>query len=161
MIPPPISLPGARQYGALLLNDGKTIYFSSDREGGYGDLDNYYSERKGDQWGEPVNFGPQINTPDQDADMAVSKDGNVIIFPSKRSDSINGSTDLYITRKVNNGWSPPENLGPRINTPETDTCPWLTYDGQTLYLHSEWDGLLFGKKGPMSTWAFRYPKGFH
>ena len=103
MIPPPISLPGARQYGALLLNDGKTIYFSSDREGGYGDLDNYYSERKGDQWGEPVNFGPQINTPDQDADMAVSKDGNVIIFPSKRSDSINGSTDLYITRKVNNG----------------------------------------------------------
>ena len=71
-----------------------------------------------------MNLGPVINTAEDEAHMTVSRDGYVIVFPAKRADSINGSTDLYISHKVNVAWSPIQNLGPRISTPGTDTCPW-------------------------------------
>jgi hypothetical protein len=161
LVPAPVSLPGALQFGVSLSRDQKRLYFSSNRKGGYGGFDHYYSDRKGDQWGEPVNLGPVINTAENEADMTVSRDGNAIIFPAKRSDSINGSTDLYISHNVNGAWSPIQNLGPRINTPGTDTCPWLGYDGETLYVSSNWDGLVAGQKNSvMSIWQFRYPAGF-
>lgn len=102
-----------------------------------------------------MNLGPVINTAEDEADLTVSSDGNFIIFPAKRPESINGSTDLYMSRKGNAGWLPLENLGPRIETLGTDTCPWLGYDGQTLYVSSDWDALVKGKKGSMSIWEFR------
>lgn len=113
------------EFGALLSRDGNRLYFASNRAGGHGGLDLYYSERRGEQWLEPVNLGPVINTAENEVDLALSRDGKAIIFPAKRADSIGGSTDLYISRWANNAWSPIENLGPRINTAATDTCPWL------------------------------------
>ncbi len=43
--------------------DSRYIYFSSDRRGGEGGLDLWYSERqRNGEWGDPVNMGDQINT---------------------------------------------------------------------------------------------------
>ena len=159
-IGPPVSPPDTIEYGALFSRDGNRLYFASNREGGYGGMDLYFSDRTGDSWSQPVNLGPVINTSETEADMALSRDGQTIIFPSKRADSIAGSTDLYVTRRVNGAWSPVENLGPRINTPGTDTCPWLGHDGHTLYLNTDWDGLVQGEKGPLLVWKIHYSKGF-
>ncbi len=157
---PPVSPPDTIEYGALLSRDGARMYFASNREGGHGGMDLYYSDRTGDKWSQPVNLGPVINTTENEADMALSRDGKTIIFPSKRADSIAGSTDLYVSRSENGAWSPVENLGPRVNTSGTDTCPWLGYDGHTLYLNTDWDGLVPGEKGPMLVWKIHYSEGF-
>ena len=156
----PASPPDTVEFGAVISRDGKTLYFSSNREGGHGGMDLYSSQLSGGKWSQPVNFGPAVNTKENEVDAALSRDGNAIIFPSKQADSIAGSTDLYITRRVNGAWSPIENLGPRINTPGTDTCPWLGHDGHTLYLNSDWDGLVPGEKGPLLVWKIHYSKGF-
>ncbi len=49
---------------ASLSPDGNTLYFTSDRQGGFGGMDIYISRRnlQGD-WGAAVNAGPLINTP--------------------------------------------------------------------------------------------------
>ena len=92
--------------------------------------------------------------------MTLSRDGKVIIFPTNRSDLIEGSTDLYVSRLTEGAWSPIQNLGPEINSPGTDTCPWLGYDGTSLYLNSDWD-FASGKKGDSSlVWKVSNSKGF-
>ncbi len=159
-IGPPASPPDTLEFGAVMSGDGKTLYFASNREGGHGALDLYSSQLNGGKWSVPVNLGPAVNTKESEVDAALSRDGNAIVFPAKRADSIADSTDLYITRRVNGAWSPIENLGPRVNTPGTDTCPWLGHDGHTLYLNSDWDGLVPGEKGPLLVWKIHYSKGF-
>jgi len=94
-----------------------------------------------------VNLGPEVNTKQDEIDMTVGVDGDLLIFPAHREDSIEGSHDLYLSRRVDALWSKPINLGPRINTPGNDTCPWLAYDGHTLSLDSDWEGLVGGWKG--------------
>lgn len=42
--------------------DGKLLVFASDRNGGYGGFDLWYSQRTDTGWGEPKNFGDRINT---------------------------------------------------------------------------------------------------
>ncbi len=162
-IGPPVSPRTSVEFGTVLSRDGKRLYFSSNRQGGFGGQDFYYSDRIGDDWmswSDPVNLGPAVNTKDDEVDLAVSRDEQTIIFPAKKPDSINNSTDLYMTRNTGKGWSPPVNLGPRINTPATDTCPWLGFDGHSLYANSEWDSLITGGKGTTAVWLFRSSKGF-
>ena len=160
-IGPPVSDLETREFGASFSRDGKRLYFSSNREGGQGGMDHYYSERIGDKWGEPVNLGPGINTDGDENDMTISANSDAIIFPSRQPDSIAGSTDLYISRLENNAWSEIKNLGPRINTPGNDSCPWLGFDGHTLYLNTQWEGLVAGGQSDSNlVWKFEYSQGF-
>jgi hypothetical protein len=157
----PVSMPGTTQFGALLTRNGDRLYFSSNRPGGLGGFDVYYSDRKGEGWSDPVNLGAPINTPGDDADITLNRAGTAIVFPARgRADSF-GGVDLYISRRGENAWMPPVNLGPRINTAGNDACPWLGYDGQTLYFNSDWDGLVAGHQGQSSTiLQLRYRPGF-
>lgn len=163
LLGPPVSLPDTVQFGAVLSKDLRRLYFSSNRSGGHGGFDVYYSDRLDsdwEQWGEPVNLGPVVNSAGDENDVAVSSDETTIILPLRRNDSLTDSVDLYISRKINAQWTPLQNMGPRINTPGTDTCPWLGYDGRTLYLNSTWDGLVGGKEAATWIWAIRHSKGF-
>jgi len=47
---------------------GLSLYFSSTRVGGHGGTDIWVAKRatKGDPWGEPVNLGPNVNSPGAD-----------------------------------------------------------------------------------------------
>ena len=158
-IPDPISMPDTVQFGAVLSRDGRRLYFSSNRPGGAGSLDIYYSDRVDGKWAAPVNLGPPLNTPEGDGDVALGRDGNLIVLPSKRADSL-GGTDLYLSRYAGNAWSEPVNMGPGINTPGDDSCPWLGYDGKTLYLNSTWNGMIAGKPGASAIFKITYPAGF-
>ena len=163
LLGPPVSLPDTVQFGALLSKDQRRLYFSSNRSGGHGGFDVYTSDRIGsgwDRWGEPVNLGPVVNSAGDENDVAVNPDETTLILPLRRNDSQSESVDLYISRRVNAQWTPWQNMGPRINTPGTDTCPWLGYDGRTLYLNSTWDGLVGGKEGATWIWAIRHSKEF-
>ena len=78
-----------------LAADGETLYFSSDRPGGYGDHDIYVSRRLDDswtKWSQPVNMGSPINTAKWDAYFAVDGTGDYGYFSSTQNAV--GGTDL-------------------------------------------------------------------
>lgn len=69
----------------FLAPDGVTIYFSSDRKGGLGSNDIYYSKRidkSWKRWSRPVNLGPKVNTEGYDAYYSVSAIGDYAYFTS-------------------------------------------------------------------------------
>lgn len=67
--------------------DMKTLYFSSDREGTYGDLDVWVSRRMCDTcwncWSEPENLGATINTAGRDCWYKISTDGKQAFYAQK------------------------------------------------------------------------------
>jgi len=78
--------------------NGNVLVFSSKREGGFGGYDLYYSIHDGTDWTTPVNFGPVINTENDEYRpvlfLAPSFDNNLLIFSSNRPGG-KGGIDLY------------------------------------------------------------------
>jgi hypothetical protein len=78
--------------------NGKLLVFSSNREGGYGGYDLYFSKRKNDGWSTPTNFGSKINTEyDEYRPITIHHDrydNNLMIFSSNRPEG-KGGYDLY------------------------------------------------------------------
>ncbi len=108
--------------GASITADGNTIYFSSDRAGGYGGLDIYYvTKNPAGQWSEPQNMGTNINTKYDDNYPNISSDGKTLYLSSKGHESI-GDYDLFTSfyNDETKQWSAPRNLGYPINTPFDD-----------------------------------------
>jgi hypothetical protein len=78
---------------------GNTMVFSSDRTGGFGGYDLYYSKFSDGQWGAPVNFGEAINTEYDEYrpilfDEGVDNNRNMMVFSSDRPGGL-GGFDLY------------------------------------------------------------------
>jgi hypothetical protein len=78
---------------------GNTIVFTSNRPGGMGGFDLYYSEFEGGQWSSPVNFGPKINTEFDEyrpilIDEGVDYERSMMVFSSNRTGGL-GGFDLY------------------------------------------------------------------
>jgi hypothetical protein len=111
----------------------KTIYFSSDRQGGLGGRDIYYAQLMPDgSWGNVKNMGPQINTKfDEDAPF-VHSDGKTLFFASTGHNTI-GGYDIFVSEKVAGQWSKPVNLGYPINTPYDDFFFASTANGKFAY----------------------------
>ena len=76
------------------------MVFASKREGGYGGYDLYYSRLEDETWGEPINFGPDINTEYNEFRPIVMYaelfENDLMIFSSDRP-SGKGGYDLYYT----------------------------------------------------------------
>lgn len=61
---------------------------------------------------------------------------SILLFSSSRPDGYGGK-DIYYSLQMSNGkWTPEQNLGPQINTPEDEVSPFLSKDGRTLYFSS-------------------------
>ena len=123
--------------------DELSLYFTSDRPGGYGGMDIYMSTRttKEDPWSEAVNLGPPINTPEWDWFPCLSPDGCTLYFGSSRGmvDSAGGMFDLWVSTRptINDPWGEPSNLGPNINSSKKiDRAPSISSDGLELYFGS-------------------------
>lgn len=76
--------------------DGKTLFFSSDRPGGFGHYDIYRSRHTGQAWAAPENLGEPVNSARDDEYAIVSADGLWLYFASDRRDlAARGGLDLY------------------------------------------------------------------
>lgn len=115
---------------ACISPDGKKLFFTSNRKGGYGDLDIYMSERStGDEWGIPQNLGPTINTNYNENTPFISTDGNILYFSSEGHNNM-GGYDIFISQIDQNGdWSQPINLGYPINTTDDNLFFFPIGDG--------------------------------
>ncbi|MCB5271001.1 MAG: OmpA family protein [Candidatus Cloacimonetes bacterium] len=98
------------------------MFFTSSREGGYGEFDLYVSENRNGEWQEPINLGPQINTPGSEQTPFLDYDGRNLFFASDHHPGF-GGYDLFKAVKLGEGWqdwSQPENLGLPINSIRND-----------------------------------------
>lgn len=127
-------------------SDGKTLYFASNRPGGYGKSDLWKSELSpGGIWSEPVNLGPAINTPGDENSPFLHPDGRTLYFSSDGHPGL-GGLDLFVSRMDDEGnWSTPQNLGFPINTYANEATLSVNAKGDTAYFSSDnLEG--FGKK---------------
>jgi Tol biopolymer transport system component len=125
--------------------DGLTLFFHSDRPGGYGYTDLWVTTRptKDNHWAEPVNLGPTINTWEYDGDPDVSSDGLSLFFCNYGRVTGYGHTDLWLSRRptTNHPWEEPVNLGPIVNSTTDDSDPTISADGSMLYFGSNRSGV--------------------
>ena len=101
-----------------LSSDGKRLYFASDKPGGFGGSDLYYSQWKGDYWDDPVNLGPVINTSGNEAYPFINPSGE--LFFSSDGHSGFGGKDIFFSRYADTAWLPPVCLDPPINSQYDD-----------------------------------------
>lgn len=95
--------------------DNKTLYFVSDREGGYGQTDIYKVAINGDgSYGEPENLGPAVNTAGREMFPFVSKN-NTLYFSSDGYLNL-GLLDIYSSNILYGDESEPVNLGAPYNS---------------------------------------------
>lgn len=119
---------GVSDQGPALSKDGLSLYFHSNRSGGFGGFDMYVSQRASgaDAWGSPVNLGSTVNTTFDEGNPAFSRDGHFLFFQSVRPGGL-GGVDLWVSRRNhthdNFDWELPVNLGPGVNSAFDDNAP--------------------------------------
>jgi hypothetical protein len=120
-----------------ITHSGLSLYFSSDRPGGFGNQDIWVSHRTSVQaaWGEPRNLGPNINGPGLEVAPSFSLDDHWMFFPSGGRPDGFGSLDIYVTHRADVtddfGWQPAVHLGASVNSPANDADPFYFVDPQT------------------------------
>jgi Tol biopolymer transport system component len=76
---------GYNEGNPMVAPDERFLLFKSGRPGGYGGTDLYVSFKRADgSWGEPVNMGPEINSPEHELEPRLSPDGDYLFFTSFR-----------------------------------------------------------------------------
>ncbi|UCG58613.1 MAG: PD40 domain-containing protein, partial [Phycisphaerales bacterium] len=123
--------------------DGRELFFTSGRSGGFGDADIYVATRESTDhpWGEPVNLGRIVNSPSTDGYPNISADGRLLFFSSFRPEG-SGAGDILVTARATktDSWGPPVNLGPTVNSPYNEASCCISADGSTLYFCSRRPG---------------------
>ncbi len=119
--------------------DGLILIFQSNRPGGYGKADLYVTTRATtiEPWGEPVNLGPSINSPQIDWCPSLSPDACTLYYGSYRPGGY-GFSDIWVSTRAttDDAWGEPVNLGPIINHSDYDATPFISEDGLELYFAS-------------------------
>lgn len=116
--------------------DGRTLYFASQRREKREDGDIYSSTLGADgSWSTPVPLGGAVNTPADESAPWISRDGNRLCFASNRAGGY-GGRDLYLSVRTDSGWSVPQNLGSRFNTPYDERTIFFTPSGTTAFFAS-------------------------
>lgn len=101
--------------------DGKTIFFSSNRNESMGGMDIFYSELDDrGNWTEPKNLGPNINTTLNEETPFMCKDGKALFFSSQGHETIGGYDIFYSVKDEEGNWTKPEPLPYPMNTTDDD-----------------------------------------
>jgi outer membrane protein OmpA-like peptidoglycan-associated protein len=114
---------------------GDTLFFASDRKGGFGGTDIYFSvfDKKKKLWGRAKNIGAIINTRDNEVSPYPHPKYNVLYFSSNGQLLNFGGFDIFksfLTEK--NDWTEPRNVGPLVNGKGDEF--YFTIDSQSKWL---------------------------
>jgi len=116
--------------------DGSRIFFISNRPvpGKKGsDTDIWMARRTTQGWSEPENLGVPVNTAGWELGCSVTSDG-ALYFSSTGT---TGNADIYCSRWVNGKYQTPDTLGPAINSPYSESDPFIAPDESYLIFSSQ------------------------
>ncbi len=131
---------------ACFSHDGRTIFFARcECPTCHGNCDLYTATLgKDGQWSNPKSLGPLVNSPGWDSQPTLSPKEDTLYFASDRLGGF-GLSDIYYTVKAKNGqWGRALNLGPTVNTRESEVSPFFHPLYQVLYFSSRGQLLNFG-----------------
>jgi len=117
-----------------LSHSGDTLYFSSDRIGGFGFSDIYYTVKgKDGTWQKAINIGPIINTRGFEVSPFFHHRFNVLYFSSNGHPLNFGDFDIYKSLRQGTNWAEPKNIGPLVNGAGSEY--YFTIDSQSHNLY--------------------------
>jgi Tol biopolymer transport system component len=130
-------------FSLRLSNDGKALYYASNRSGGLGKGDMYVARRASPQvpWTRAENLGPPLNTDAFEAFPTPSADGLTLFF--NRSTTFDSQdSDIWVSTRAraDDQWSAPQRVSGAINSERAEFSPALSPDGNRLYFASERGG---------------------
>ena len=131
---------------ACLSKTGRELYFSRcNAPGGLGNCDLYWASLgKDSTWTNVKNLGPAINSSGWDSHPSLSHTGDTLFFASNRAGGF-GLSDIYFTVKDKKGqWQRAQNMGPIINTLNSEVSPFYHHKFNVLYFSSNGQPLNFG-----------------
>ncbi len=129
---------------ACFTDNGQTMYFTRSNRRGKGRNDEVRltleaARLNSGAWDQQAAF--PFNSKDYSSGHpTVSKDGNTLIFASDQPGTL-GEMDLFVCKRTGGAWSPPQNLGPVINTPGTEAFPFFTDDGSLVFASNGLPGI--------------------
>jgi len=137
----PVINTAANEQHPAISRDGRSLYISSDRPGGFGGTDIWVSHRACTDaddpacaWQTPANLGPNINSAGNDFAPAFTPDGHHLYFHSTGRGGC-GLADLFVARRDDKhddfGWEPAEDLGCVVNSAFADAGPTYFEDEAT------------------------------
>ena len=140
-----------------------TLYFVSDRPGGFGMSDIYFTVKgKGGKWTPALNMGEMINTRGNEYSPFIHKTHNVFYFSSSgqifnfddlENEKYARTVDIYRTWKENGHWLEPKNIGPLVNGPGSEFYFSIDSKAEQLYYAKTEDG----KENSLVTDLFSFP----
>lgn len=139
-----INEPGANtSMPAIGFIDGQEVlFFSSDRAGGEGGMDIYYSFIKnGNQFGKVQDL-KMGNSPDNELSPYWDEKEQKLYFSSSWHDGF-GGYDVFYSKLVNGKFTKPVNAGLPTNSPANDT--YFFVHGDTNYVSSNRLGVMYSK----------------
>lgn len=117
-----------------LSHSGDTLFFASNRVGGFGLSDIYFSVKdKRGNWGHARNAGPVINTVRSEVSPFFHHKFNVLYFSSDGQPLNFGDFDIYKSYRQKNNWSEPLNIGPLVNGAGSEYYFTIDSKSQDLY----------------------------
>lgn len=120
--------------------DGTMLFFSSNRPGGRGGKDLWYSILRQDgSWSVPVNPGDVINTQYDEMSPFIHFDGRTLYFASNGLPGMGGFDIFMTTMLYDSTWTVPKNLGYPVNTSNDETGLVIDAAGKKAYFSSRRD----------------------
>ena len=115
--------------------DYEILYFVSDRPGGYGDLDIWYSIHKNGHYQEPVNLGPMVNTQGNEITPFYDKKSKMLFFSADERKGI-GDYDIFCSEGALGAWKTPQHLDRPFNSVYNDFYFTVNQDGKSAFFSS-------------------------
>ncbi|HPG37822.1 MAG TPA: putative Ig domain-containing protein [bacterium] len=129
----PVSAPDGHEWEVAAPADN-ILYFSSDRPGGFGNMDVYRSVLVDGKYMVAENLGVPINTASLDECPWVAPDESYMVFNSWKTNPKFAGNNLYISwRNADSTWTNPKDLGAAVNTNYLDIYPYISPDGKYLF----------------------------
>ncbi|MBI4930013.1 MAG: OmpA family protein [Bacteroidetes bacterium] len=129
---------------ATLSADGNTLFFVSNRPGGYGGRDIYRCKKlPTGAWSKAMNLGPNINTRYEEDSPFLQPGSSQLYFSSQGHKSMGGFdifTSNFVDTGIMGGWTEPENIGYPVNTTGDDIFFVPTIDNKRAYYSSFAEG---------------------
>lgn len=117
-----------------LTHSGDTLFFASDRLGGLGMTDIYFTVKNNKGvWQKAQNVGPIINTKAQEVSPFFHHRFNVLYFSSNGQPLNFGDFDIYKSHQLAKGWDEPKNVGPLVNGAGSEYYFTIDSESKDLY----------------------------